>query len=116
MLYAVGQIVVSKGPIQSQAMIASATCLSGAWYKEEDITRLFDAVPIVTILEQWGRWKQGVFTDAEVQNICHNLQGEKCAFFDGCAEQQKKLFGISEREEKDAEINRLKAQRKRRRF
>lgn len=46
------------------------------------------------------RLKEGNFTPEEFQNLCHNLcssasEASKQAFFRGCSEYQKKLFGES---------------------
>ena len=46
------------------------------------------------------RLKSGEFTEEEFQNLCHGFsEADKCKFFQGCHEYQRKLFGISERDE-----------------
>ncbi len=41
-----------------------------------------------------SRVLKGQLNDEELQNLCHNLGPEdECAFKNGCAEFQKKLFG-----------------------
>ncbi len=40
----------------------------------------------------------GDFTPEEFQNLCHKFnKNDKCAFYDGCAAYQRKLFGQSDR-------------------
>lgn len=46
-----------------------------------------------------ARMLAGAFTAEELQGFCHTLTKEdKCAFFDGCAEYQKRLFGECDRD------------------
>lgn len=45
------------------------------------------------------RLLEGDFTPTEFQNLCHCVpENDRDAFFAGCAEYQRKLFGISERD------------------
>jgi len=54
------------------------------------LVRCADAV------EDVGRLRAGKFTPEELQNLCHNVsEADKVAFFAGCAEYQRKLFGES---------------------
>lgn len=47
-----------------------------------------------------ARLKRGDFTPEEFQNLCHNFsETDKQCFFDGCADYQRKLFGVSDRDE-----------------
>ena len=44
-----------------------------------------------------ARLKAGNFTDEEFHNLCHNLPEDKREeFFKGCAEFQRKLFGVAD--------------------
>lgn len=46
--------------------------------------------------EEGARLKRGDFTPDELQTLCHNLsEQDKEAFFQGCTEYQRKLFGCS---------------------
>ncbi len=52
------------------------------------------------LLDTIDRFKQGLFTPDELQNLCHNLSvQDKCAFAKGCEEYQKSLFGVGSIEE-----------------
>jgi hypothetical protein len=56
------------------------------------------------------RYEHGELTDAELQNICHNLPPERAkAFYDGCDEQQRKLTGRCRTDELSAEVAQLQA-------
>lgn len=51
------------------------------------------------LVEDNERLREGDFTPEEFQNLCHCIpENNQDAFFTGCAEYQKKLFGVSERE------------------
>lgn len=61
-----------------------------------------------------ARLKRGEFTPEEFQNLCHEREDRPgCSvrqFFDGCADYQLKLFGLSDRMAKDQRIAELEAQ------
>lgn len=47
------------------------------------------------------RLKEGRFTEEEFQNLCHTFSAEdRNRFFTGCAEYQRKLFGVADRDRK----------------
>jgi hypothetical protein len=53
-------------------------------------------VAVTALCDEVERLRRGEFTSDEFQNLCHNLdETKRSEFFAGCAEFQRKLFGIS---------------------
>lgn len=52
---------------------------------------------IVALVDEVTRLKAGKFTVEEIHGICHNLHGTVDAkgFADGCAAEQRKLYGVA---------------------
>jgi hypothetical protein len=52
---------------------------------------------VATLIEEVKRLKAGRFTEVEIHEICHNLHWtvDAQAFADGCAEEQRKLYGCA---------------------
>lgn len=60
---------------------------------------LSDVPDLPKLASENDRLLAGDFTPTEFQNLCHKFSTvNREAFFDGCAEYQRKLFGIAERD------------------
>lgn len=58
-----------------------------------------DYIARLRLCAEIDRLKAGRFTPEEFQNLCHHLdETKRASFYQGCADYQRKLFGVSDRD------------------